>query len=105
MCENKRILETTTDALRRPITVIPFEVHARPLQLGEVSFSTPHINFHFANNAAVVPTLGNADDEAVLDQLREVMPGRTVVGVPCPAPYYGGGGIHCVTQHGQTGVT
>jgi len=98
MLENKRILETTTDALGRPIATIPFEVDAGPLQFNDASFVSPYINFYFANGGAVVPTLGTADDEAVLDKLRDVLPGREVVGVPCPVIYYAGGGIHCATQ-------
>lgn len=98
MCENKRILETTSDAKGRRIKVTPFEVHARHVQLGEASIPAPHINFYFANGAAVVPTLGNADDDAALDQLRDAMPGLEVVGVPSPVIAYGGGGIHCATQ-------
>jgi agmatine deiminase len=39
-----------------------------------------------------------ADDLAALDALREIVPDREVVGVPCPVIGYGGGGIHCITQ-------
>ena len=95
MCENKRILETSTDAQGRTIEVTPFEVHAHSRQLGDIS---GHINFYFANHAVVVPTLGVADDEAALDQLRDALPGYEVVGVPSMVIHLGGGGIHCVTQ-------
>ena len=51
-----------------------------------------------ARRSLIVPTGGTGDDEAALDCLREIVPGRDVVGVPCPAIGYGGGGVHCVTQ-------
>ena len=46
-----------------------------------------------------MPTGGTGgDDLAALDALREIVPGREVVGVPSPVIGFGGGGIHCITQ-------
>jgi agmatine deiminase len=51
-----------------------------------------------ANGAMIVPTSGTGDDEAALEQLRQIVPEREVVGVPAPVIAYGGGGVHCITQ-------
>ena len=66
--------------------------------IGDTPIVETYINSYFANGALIVPTGGTADDEAALEQLREIVPGHEVVGVPCPVIGYGGGGIHCITQ-------
>ena len=54
---------------------------------------------YFANGALIVATGGTGEDDlAALDALRDIVPDREVVGVPCPVIGYGGGGIHCITQ-------
>ena len=95
--ENRRRLETT-DALGRPLEVIEFDARSRPVMIGGTPIVETYINSYFANEALVVPTSGTDDDAAALDRLREIVPDREVVGVPCPVIGYGGGGIHCITQ-------
>jgi agmatine deiminase len=95
--ENRRRLETT-DARGRDIEVIEFDARSRPVLVGDTPIVETYINSYFANGALVVPTGGTADDSAALERLREIVPGREVVGVPCPVIGYGGGGIHCITQ-------
>ncbi len=95
--ENRRRLETT-DALGRRLEVVEFDARSRPVLVGDTPIVETYINSYFANDALIVPTGGTADDEAALERLREVVPDREVVGVPCPVIGYGGGGIHCITQ-------
>jgi len=95
--ENRRRLETT-DAGGREIEVVEFDRRSRAVLVGDTPIVETYINSYFANGALIVPTSGTADDEAVLERLREIVPDREVVGVPCPVIGYGGGGIHCVTQ-------
>jgi agmatine deiminase len=60
----------------------------------------PYTNFYLCNGAAIVP-LGEVDldmDEEALRRLRELLPGREVVGVPGRTLALGGGGVHCITQ-------
>jgi agmatine deiminase len=60
----------------------------------------PYVNFYTCNGAAIVP-LAQLDpdmDEEALARLRQLMPGREVVGVPGRVLALGGGGVHCITQ-------
>ena len=97
LVENRRRLETT-DARGREIEVIEFDLRSRPVLVGDTPIVETYINAYQANGALVVPTAGTEDDEAALERLREIVPDREVVGVPCPVIGYGGGGIHCMTQ-------
>jgi agmatine deiminase len=95
--EDRRRLETS-DALGRPLEVIEYDARSQPVLVGDTPIVETYINSYFANGALIVPTAGTADDAAALERLREVVPDREVVGVPCPVIGYGGGGIHCITQ-------
>ena len=95
--ENRRRLETT-DARGRDIEVMESDLRSRPVLIDDTPIVETYINSYFANGALIVPTSGTGDDEAALDGLREIVPAREVVGVPCPVIGYGGGGIHCITQ-------
>jgi agmatine deiminase len=94
--ENRRRLETT-DALGRELEVVEFD-HMTPMTIGGQELTATYINSYRANGAWVVPTAGGLADEPALEKLREILPGREVVGVPTPALAFGGGGIHCITQ-------
>jgi agmatine deiminase len=97
LVENRRRLETT-DARGREIEVIQFDLRSRPVLVGDTPIVETYINAYEANGALIIPTSGTGDDEAALERLREIVPDREVVGVPCPVIGYGGGGIHCITQ-------
>jgi agmatine deiminase len=61
----------------------------------------PYTNFYTCNGAAIVPVTDLDPDmnEEALRRLRELLPGREVVGVPAGLTLaLGGGGIHCITQ-------
>jgi agmatine deiminase len=97
LLENRRRLETT-DARGRGLEVVELDLRSRPVLVGATPIVETYINSYFANGALIVPTSGTKDDEAALERLREIVPDREVVGVPCPVIGYGGGGIHCITQ-------
>jgi agmatine deiminase len=97
LAENRRRLETT-DALGRELEVCEFDLRSRPVTLGETPLVENYVNSYMANGAMIVPTSGTGDDEAALEQLRQIVPEREVVGVPAPVIAYGGGGVHCITQ-------
>ena len=98
LLENRRRLETT-DARGRQLDVVECDRRSATVLVDDKPIVETYINSYFANGALVVPTAGTGrDDLAALDALREVVPGRQVVGVPCPVIGFGGGGIHCITQ-------
>jgi agmatine deiminase len=47
---------------------------------------------------ALVPTFGAPSDARALAVLRECLPDREVVGLPCGELVVGLGAIHCLTQ-------
>jgi agmatine deiminase len=97
-----RRLDEATDAAGRRLEVI--RVPGAGLYrnaLGEISPAS-HMNFIIANGVAVVPVYGTPTQEAALDALAGVFPGRRVVGVPSRGLLgcgeAGGGSFHCITQ-------
>jgi len=95
-------LEAATDAFGRKLDVvrIPGVGHYRN-EIGDISPAS-HMNFIIANGIVVVPVYGTATEDAALGALRDVFPGRRVVGVPSRGLIgfgeAGGGSFHCITQ-------
>lgn len=57
------------------------------------------MNFLIVNGGIIAPQYGDENDSLALKQLREIFPGRKVVGIETREIVYGGGNIHCITQH------
>ena len=57
-----------------------------------------YVNFYFVNDALLVPTFGVASDDAALQALAKLLPGRQIVGIDCRELIWGLGAIHCLTQ-------
>lgn len=94
--ENKRILQTSTDAKGRPFRLREFDIlPSTDTRTGHHSY----VNVTCTNgNGMLVPTLGTATDAAALALLRSLFPEKTVVGNPMPTHSWAGGGAHCITQ-------
>ncbi len=58
-----------------------------------------YMNFLIVNGGVIVPQYGDEYDALALKQLQEMFPERKVVGVNTLEVIYGGGNIHCITQH------
>ncbi|TWP37607.1 agmatine deiminase family protein [Leekyejoonella antrihumi] len=63
---------------------------------GPVDYS--YVNHLVVNGGVIACTFDDANDDRALDILRQVYPGREVVGVDARELYARGGGIHCITQ-------
>ncbi|MFB9909730.1 agmatine deiminase family protein [Allokutzneria oryzae] len=94
---NREALTSAVDARGRRLEIIEISDHA-DARAAKGAAAVSHVNFYLANGAAVVPIMGQPQDAAALDLLRELLPCREVVGVPSPTLAWGGGGVHCVTQ-------
>jgi agmatine deiminase len=97
-----RLLERATDADGREIDVIRIPGVGLLRALGGELAPASHLNFVIANGVVVVPVYGTASQEAALEALQAIFPGRKVVGIPSHGLLgsgdAGGGSFHCITQ-------
>lgn len=99
MAENRRVLESETDARGRRFELIPISEAPRSATPdGEDVFCRSYVNFYLANGAVIAPAYGIGEDAAVADTLKRAYPGRQVVSLELRDLFRGGGGIHCITQ-------
>ncbi|WP_405982231.1 agmatine deiminase family protein [Streptomyces sp. NBC_00158] len=99
MAANKAVLDAATDACGRPFQIV--EMHHQPKfrHNGLMVRTFSYTNFYETGGNVVVPTAGEPADARALAQFAVLFPGRQVVGAPARNLAWGGGGVHCVTQH------
>jgi agmatine deiminase len=95
--DNFRRLQAATDGRGRPLDVVPLPM---PGRVGSPQERLPasYANFYIGNGVVLVPTYDHPDDDRALGILRDLLPGRRVVGISCEPLVWGRGAIHCVTQ-------
>jgi agmatine deiminase len=99
MAENRRVLETETDARGRRFDLLPIvEAPRSAVPSGQEGYCRSYVNFYIANGAVIVPAYGIAEDTAAIDMVRRAYPDRQVVPIALSDLFRGGGGIHCITQ-------
>lgn len=95
--ELEQVLLAATDSAGRSLEVTRIPA---PRQLadeeGPVDWS--YVNHLVCNGGVVACVFDDPNDERALQVLREVYPGREVVGVDARPLFDRGGGIHCITQ-------
>lgn len=69
-----------------------------PIRLAGRDLPPSHANFLIVNGGVLAPTYGQPSDDAALGILREVFPGRKVVGIDCRVLLIEGGALHCLSQ-------
>jgi agmatine deiminase len=94
---NRRCVEGALDAAGRALEVIEVPVLPR-VDIGGSVRPVPYLNLYLANGIAVVPTTGDAYDDAALAVVGAAWADRRVVPVPGAVLAHGGGGVHCITQ-------
>ncbi len=57
-----------------------------------------YMNFYIGNAAVVVPVYGAANDEAAVELIGALFPGRKAVGLRADHVLTGGGSFHCISQ-------
>ena len=83
---------------------IDHTVNAVPRKNGE-RCDASYMNFLIVNGGVIVPQYGDEYDSLALEQIQEMFPDRKVVGVQTTEIIYGGGNIHCVTQHQPAAIS
>src|SRR5690606_25908758 len=81
LAENLRRLRAARGGRGAALSVVVVPRPAR-LALGERRSPASHANFSLANGVALVPVCGGASDARALAILRELLPGREVIGIP-----------------------
>jgi agmatine deiminase len=97
LAANLRRLRGMRDADGKPLSVatlpMPPAIYAAGARL-----PASYANFYLANGVALVPIFGAASDERALAILRELLPGREIIGIESSDLVVGLGAIHCITQ-------
>ena len=101
LAENLRRLRGMRDRDGKPLEVATLPMPSRVESAGLVCPAS-YANFYLANGCVLVPTFGVAEDAKALAILREVLPGRDVVGVPSADLVVGLGALHCLSQQEPT---
>ena len=57
-----------------------------------------YMNFYIGNAAVVVPVWGAANDEAAVELIGALFPGRQTIGLRADHILTGGGSFHCISQ-------
>ncbi|MFC9292802.1 agmatine deiminase family protein [Streptomyces sp. NPDC057011] len=99
MAANKAVLNAATDACGRPFQVVEMQHQPHFRQNGLTVETFSYTNYYLTSGSVVVPTSGESTDALALAQFATLFPGREVVGTRARVLAWGGGGVHCVTQH------
>jgi agmatine deiminase len=97
LAENLRRLRGMREADGKALTVVPLPMPP-PLEIAGLRRPASYANFYMANGCTLVPTFGVPQDERALAVLRELLPDRDVLGVPCADLLLGLGALHCLSQ-------
>jgi agmatine deiminase len=97
LAANLRRLRGMRDAAGKPLAIATLPMPPPHVVAGQ-RCPASYANFYLANAVALVPTFGAPSDERALAVLRELLPGREVVGVRCDSLVHGLGAIHCLSQ-------
>ncbi len=98
--ENLQILQNTTDAKGRKLTILEVEQPPARFYEGE-RLTLSYMNFYIANHAIIVPVFGGAAsdaDKAAAKLLASAFPERKVILIDTSWLITEGGNIHCITQ-------
>jgi agmatine deiminase len=95
--ENYRKLLAMSDALGRPLEVIPIPL-PRAVYYDDQRLPACYMNFYIANGVVIVPVFNDPADQVAIETLARLFPGRQVRGLYAVDLVWGLGAYHCITQ-------
>lgn len=96
--ENLEVLQELRlddDGSRLNLTTLPMPA---PREMKGERMPATYANFYIGNQSVLVPTFNDERDDEALTILKELFPGRKVVGIYCGELIWGLGAFHCLTQ-------
>jgi agmatine deiminase len=100
---NRAALQGAIDARGREIEIVEIDLLSYTREIEGTRYAAPYTNYYPVNGGIIAPRLDVPEDEMAYQLLRELFPGREVVGVPTDYMAYGGGGVGCITQQVPAG--
>jgi agmatine deiminase len=97
LAENRRRLETMTDATGRSLEVIELPSPGR-IDGPDGRLPASYANFYFANRGVLLPVFGVDSDREAIGVLESCIPDRPVIPIPGRDLVRGLGAVHCLTQ-------
>lgn len=101
---NHRVLEENRERLEyiklvngKTLNVVRLPMPQR-IDFEDMRLPASYINFLIINDAVLVPTFNDPNDYQALGKLRELMPGREVIGIHALDLIWGLGTLHCLSH-------
>ncbi|MGI6655630.1 MAG: agmatine deiminase family protein [Desulfobulbus sp.] len=91
-------------AAGRPYRLIPLPWPSPCLAADGHRLPAGYANFLIINNAVLVPTYRDKQDQNALAAIAQAFPGREIIGIDCLPLIAQHGSLHCVTMHLPQGV-
>jgi agmatine deiminase len=79
------------------IEVVPLPSPGRVLRDDEI-IPASYMNFYIGNASVVVPLYGTENDDAAVEAIGALFPGRKTIGLRADHILTGGGSFHCISQ-------
>jgi agmatine deiminase len=95
--ENLAQLQSMTDQDGAALDVVPLPLPPAKFHNGQ-RLPASYCNFYIVNGGVILPQFDDPADARAVDIIRELLPDRTVIGLPAIEMVWGLGAFHCLSQ-------